>query len=91
VRRRVRGLAAVVLAAAAIGGVFGAPASAEPPVFEATVFCDVTAGGGLAVSEIARAGEAQRSAIAGFNAALKRENTKCVPGTRQLSVERFEP
>ena len=40
-RTRIRGLVAVVIASAAIGGSFAAPASADPPLFQVTVSCEV--------------------------------------------------
>jgi hypothetical protein len=42
-RTRIKGLMAVVIASAAIGGALAAPASADPPILELTYSC--TSGG----------------------------------------------
>jgi hypothetical protein len=40
-RTRIKGLVAVVIASAAIGGALAAPASADPPILDATWTCTV--------------------------------------------------
>ena len=72
-RTRIKGLVAVVIASAAIGGVFAAPASADPPQFQAVATCEVEAGT-IIIGVTGPAGFAQRSAIKGLNLFLKQED-----------------
>ena len=80
-------LIAVVISIAALGA-FAAPASAEPPVFSATIAC-VTDGGPRSFTSIGFAGEAQQGAIAETVPLLKDLGIPCEPGTLEITVERF--
>ena len=88
-RTRIKGLVAVVIASAATGGALAAPASADPPRFQAVASCQVEPGF-ISIGVTGPAGFAQRSAIAGLNLALEGLGEKCIPGTRETSVERVQ-
>jgi hypothetical protein len=73
-------------------GAFAAPTSAEPRqihAFQSCVFIDSEGDVDVLQREALRpAGvEAQQFAIAGFNRGLKNRDAKCVPGTRQITIE----
>jgi hypothetical protein len=95
-RTRVRGLVAAVSAAAAIGGVLAAPATAEPPpqsswqgrpnmLVNAT--CLTTTGETIHIDVGGPVGPAQQLALTGFNALVMEADSNCLPGTREISVE----
>jgi hypothetical protein len=95
-RSRVRGLVAAVSAAAAIGGVLAAPATAEPPPqsswqgrpnVDVNASCLTTTGGSIQFNAGGPVGPAQQLALTGFNALLKESDSMCLPGTREISVE----
>jgi hypothetical protein len=80
-------LLALVTAVVALGA-FAAPAPAEPPEAFVSVECDTTPGGGhITVNFFTRAGEAQRFAFTTLRENLRLNDLKCVPGTRQITVE----
>jgi hypothetical protein len=87
-RRRVRGLAAVVIASAAIGGMLAAPAPAARPQFAVSAGCVVEGGGFVSFATATTAGNAQL-VIRSLSQFLTSTNSRCVPGTRQITIERL--
>jgi hypothetical protein len=88
-RTRIRALVAGVIATMAIGGALAAPVAASPPQFQAVATCEVEPGT-IFIAVTGPAGFAQRSAIQSLNLFLQREDEKCLPGTRQISLERVQ-
>jgi hypothetical protein len=88
-RTRIRALVAGVIPTAAIGGALAAPVAASPPQFQVVATCEVEPGT-IIITVTGQAGAAQRGAIKSLNLFLEREDETCMPGTREISVERVQ-
>ena len=80
-RRRFKGLVAIVIASAAIGGVLATPASADAPTaFRTTINCESTSGGTYSQTLVF-------PTPTWFHAQGRITHFNCVPGTLELAVE----